>query len=332
MATHSSRSGGSPAPRARLRRAPCGPRGARGRLVSGVASPAAALTCSGRSPGNVTLLLDVAEVGGGARPGPSAFRFQSMAQRRTARWRLWAACNSPGQVVPCPASPPGSRPEAGEPGPPAPAAGHAAAAGGPSCPRRTAGGRWRPPGGAAGGRPAPPAPASPSSSSSPAQSPATLPTPSGGEVRPARPLGPSRGCAHSPPCPPPRLGALPRGAGQWDAEPQYLGLKREGPEPQGPGCVPLLPPPLLQLQPERRFQEAALTTGPHCSQTPLCQAEGLGQGRTLWGRARGAARWAAGETGPPPCGNLRLSRTLARDGVLNRAQAHPAFCQNLTQT
>lgn len=104
VATHSSRSGGSPASRARLPRAPCGPRGARGLLVSGAASPAAALMWSGRGPLNVTLLLGTVEVGGGARPGPSTFCFQSMAQRWTARWRLWATCNGllSGHAMPCP--------------------------------------------------------------------------------------------------------------------------------------------------------------------------------------------------------------------------------------
>lgn len=67
----------------------------------------------------------------------------------------------------------------GTPGPPAPAAGCAAAAGRPSCQLRTAGGASRPPGGAARGRPAPLAPAAPSFSSSPARSPATRPTPPG---------------------------------------------------------------------------------------------------------------------------------------------------------
>lgn len=49
---------------------------------------------------------------------------------------------------------------------------------------------------------------------------------------------------------------------------QYLCLKREGPEPQGPSCVPLLLPPVLQLQPERKDDREA----PRHSQTPLCQA------------------------------------------------------------
>lgn len=81
-----------------------------------------------------------------------------------------------GQVLPCPTHSPreGVRVPS-----PAPAAGHAAAAGRPSCWLRSARGVWRPPGGAAGGRPAWPAPDAPSFSSFPAQSPATRPTPPG---------------------------------------------------------------------------------------------------------------------------------------------------------
>lgn len=67
----------------------------------------------------------------------------------------------------------------GLPGLPALAAGHASAAGRPSCQLQTAGGARHHPGGAPGGRPAPPAPAALSFSSSPAQSPATKPTPPG---------------------------------------------------------------------------------------------------------------------------------------------------------
>lgn len=81
-----------------------------------------------------------------------------------------------GQVLPCPTH----SPREGVGGPsPAPAAGHAAAAGRPSCRPRSARGAWRRPGEAAAGRPVRPAPAAPSFSSSPAQSPATRPTPAG---------------------------------------------------------------------------------------------------------------------------------------------------------
>lgn len=100
-ATHSSKSSGSPASRVRLPRAPQGPRGARGLLVSRVASPAPAVMWSGSGPSNVTLLGTV------SLPGPSTFCFQSMAQRRTAHWRLCAACNGLCQLMPCPAPGPG---------------------------------------------------------------------------------------------------------------------------------------------------------------------------------------------------------------------------------
>lgn len=83
-ATHSSRSWVSPAADGRLSRAPLV------LLVSREASPAPAARWLGRGPSNVTLLLHTVDL-----PRPSAAFFQSVAQRRTTRWRLWAACNQP---------------------------------------------------------------------------------------------------------------------------------------------------------------------------------------------------------------------------------------------
>ena len=106
-ATHSSRSWGSPGADARPSKAPQSPRGAGGLLVSRGASPAPAATWLGSGGSNVTLLLGSVDTGDcGSLPRPSAFCFQSVAQRRTARWRLWAAYNKPpvrrGCARPCP--------------------------------------------------------------------------------------------------------------------------------------------------------------------------------------------------------------------------------------
>ena len=101
-----------------------------------------------------------------------------MAQRWTTRWRLWAACNRPlvrsCLVLPVPQEK-GWRTQ----GSPAPAAGHAAAAGRPACWLQTVRGVWHLPEGAAGGRPEQLAPVAPSFSSFPVPSPATRPTPPG---------------------------------------------------------------------------------------------------------------------------------------------------------
>ena len=145
-ATHSSRSWGSPGADARLSKAPQSPRGAGGLLVSRGASPAPAATWLGRGRSNVTLLLGSMDAGGcGSLPWPSAFCFQIVAQRRTVRWRLWAACNRPPVRCCCARPLPTGLGGGNTPDPPAPAAGRAAAAGRPSCPPQSAGGARRPP-------------------------------------------------------------------------------------------------------------------------------------------------------------------------------------------
>lgn len=145
-ATHSSRSWGSPGADARPSKAPQSPRGAGGLLVSRGASPAPAATWLRRGHSNVTLLLGSVDAGDcGSLPRPSAFCFQSVAQRRTVRWRQWAACKRPPvRAVLCRPCPRGWG-DGDTPDPPAPAAGRAAAAGRPSCRPQSAGGAQRPP-------------------------------------------------------------------------------------------------------------------------------------------------------------------------------------------